>query len=178
MGCSIRHWVRILRVMRLQGTSHKGSYDLLVHGEKYTALEYKGFFSGKASADLAGSSFAIQPKNMLHTKYDVLLDETVIGGIKYNWKGQILIDLMGKSGLEHTFILKSKGFWKQRYVLFNAIEEQELVLKPDTKFLSAKHNYDVEMLGPEMSDVDVFKLVLCCAFAVNLYLRMAAAAAS
>ena len=122
---------------------HNRHFELINDsGTKLGKLDYTSWFTLKASIELpSGDVYEITHANIWLTSLHVLKNGAEWCALKFNWKGQIIIEMAdGKNYmLRHHF-----GFFKSSYTLDDENGNQLLGLKPDFNFSKLSFNYDIE----------------------------------
>ena|ERR1044071_5836912 len=133
----------------IRGNRSKGFTITDENGSAYGRIEYNNSFSRKATISLyTHENYEIVPAGFWQTSFDIIKAEYKTGEIKMNWRGNMVIDLDGKS-----YVLKRSGFW-QRTLMLKAGEEEIASIKQDYEWTKMGYVYDIslknEHIVPEM----------------------------
>lgn len=159
---------------QLSSTSGQGSFDLL--DAEQTLLkhfQYESWFSSTGSAVFGEKQILIKPRNIWQSAFDVLINEVDKGDITFNWQGNILIRLE-QAGLTTQYRLKTKGFWKFKFLLEDEQQTPVLQLEPTFEWNKMGYSYRVELAETTtpVADSDLIMLLLVCGYGANLYMSM------
>jgi hypothetical protein len=110
-------------------------------------LEYQGWLESKASITTQfGEFYDLVTVGFWTSKVEVRIGGDLFAELKRNWMGHVIIDIMGND-IEKDFIVKQKGFWRNRYVLQDRFENAIITLLPNYEWFGKTH-YDIE-INPE-----------------------------
>jgi len=140
-------------------------------------LKYQNWFSSKAYSKFEGNEIEIKPKNIWCSKFDIFKNKHDKGDIIFNWKGNIIIRIINDEDKEYSYLLKSKGFWKQRFELINEKEDLIFILQPSINWRKLSYNYEIESISNELGGKPLTELLIYCGFGANLYMIMMMAGA-
>lgn len=157
--------------MRIESSSGKGNFNLVNDGKVICELDYKNWFSGKASVVLRDDMIDTKPKSIWANKILLFKNERAIGEIDFNWKGHMIIRL---NESKSTFLLKAKGFWKLGFELFDASEELVFTMNAVNRWTKLKYDYEIEIVE-SIAPENMNELVLYSGYASNLYAALIAA---
>ena len=164
--------------MKIVSSSGTGNFIIKKESQAVLELKYQNWFSSKASTSFGGQSIEIRPKNIWCSKFDIFRSNQDKGDIIFNWKGHIIIRIIDDDAKENSYLLKAKGFWKQHFELTNEKGDLVFVLKPSMNWKKLSYNYEVEKISDEYGEKMLTELLVYCGFGANLYMTMAAAAAT
>ncbi len=156
----------------LKGT-YKRHFELFDDRDTYLGkLDYPSWFSIKANIILpSGEEVEIAPTSMWQTKVEFRSGERLIGSLKFNWKGQIVIQMENGPG----YIFKRVGFFNFHYGLFNENEHELVAMKQHFKLSEFSFSYTAETDDNYAEGKDAL-LLLIMAYCGN-YMHAAASAA-
>lgn len=104
-------------------------------------LDYANWFSIKAEIALPdGKKYEIAPTSLFQTSVAITADGVQLGKLKFNWKGQIVINL--ENG--QSYIYKRVGFLSSHFGLFNESEHELVTLKQHFQLSTFSFNYTIE----------------------------------
>lgn len=160
--------------MKIISSSGKGNFKLTKNDKEICELVYNNWFSGKAKTVINGNNIEIKPKNIWTSKVDIYKNETNIGDITFNLKGQIVIRLENSNGAECNYVLKNMAKWKLKFEVLNESEKLQFSLNSVNNWSKLNYDYDVEMADFD-EEIDIEELSVYCGYATNLYLAMISA---
>ena len=162
--------------MEIHSASGKGDFVITKEGSELLKVRYDNWFSSRAKTNYNGRNIVIKPKNIWCSKFDVFIDDNDVGDLLFNWKGEIIIRVLRKKS-EKSYLLRSKGFWKQTFELMD--ESNNLVLRLGPKMKSnGNFDYVVDRKASYIKEEEWVELLIFCGFAANLYLSTSQAALS
>ena len=125
-------------------------------------LDYTSWFSIKAEILMPnGKIYNLHPQGAFHTSVSVLDGANNIASLKFNWKGQIIIEL--ENGSSYAF--KRVGFFNYHYGVFSEHDHETAVVHQQFKISEFTFNYIIETDDnyPEMNKPEfVLLLIYCC----------------
>jgi len=126
------------------------------------------WFSKAAMADLPdGSELHFRPENFFGRKYQILLNEVVIGRLKFHFGGRIYFHIMDSRGEELRFRLKRYVLFPPKYeVLLHGLDSL-LLFKGDWDIFH--FNYQVEIVQAQFSLIPMDILVGIAAYGISRY---------
>ncbi|WP_375324273.1 aminotransferase [Flagellimonas sp. GZD32] len=160
--------------MKISSSSGKGNFKLTKDKEEICELIYNNWFSGKATTVLKGNKIEIKPKNIWTSSVEIHKNESKIGDITFNLKGQMVIRLSKPDGEEFNYVMKNKAKWTLKFDVFDASNELQFSLNSVNKWTKLNYDYDIEM-ERENPEFDMEELALYCGYAANLYLAIVSA---
>ena len=122
-----------------------------------------------------GDFYNIGSKGFWGTSIRIVKSDEEFAELKMNWKGQIVIDILG-NGEGMDYLLKSTSIWKSQYTLFNRDDMELMVVTVDYQWKKWNYNFKIDV-NPNFANVVDETLVLFATYSV-LYLIMAQAAAA
>ncbi len=136
----------------------------LASGEKALGvLTYKNTISLKADLDITGSGkYEIRPQGIFGTSINVTKNGSETAVLKMNWKGQVVLNFQYGS----EYILKSKGFFQNVYVLENDMGEKLLQFEPKFNWSKSTYSYTISY-DKEPRDI---LLVMLALYAANYFI--------
>ena len=153
----------------IRSKSLKGSFELLQKDEHpLYVVEYKNWFSGEATTNFDGNDYEIRAANFWQSQFDVFRNETLIGKISFNWKGEIIIALTNMDGLENELLFKYKGVWKFRFILSERSGNELLAMASSWSHM--KYHYDISVADGLFPENQTKELLLICGYSANLYM--------
>lgn len=118
-------------------------YILLTDQHPLAEMNYLNWYSLKASIKLSDSyQFLLKPKGIWNSKIELWKDEEVLLYYKLGWKG-INIKIQSE-GIEESYLLKSKGVFKYKYVLIDSNKKELLTVKPKFRWNRFNHDFAIE----------------------------------
>ncbi|MDT0555046.1 aminotransferase [Patiriisocius hiemis] len=160
--------------MKIVSSSGKGNFKLTENNQEICELVYTNWFSEKAKTDLDGNKIEIKPKNIWTSKVDIYKNNTNIGDITFNLKGQMIIRLEKPDGTECNYVLKNKAKWKLKFEVYNESDTLQFSLNSVNKWTKLNYDYDIE-IADFNSEFDIKELLVYCGYATNLYLAIISA---
>lgn len=142
--------------------THNRHFELIderniAHGK----LGYTSWFSINAEMMMNnGDSYEIDKNNIWHTSVHIVKNGIEVGKMKFNWSGQIVIELEdGK-----TYIFKHGSLLRRRFVLVNSDEREIIMLQPRFNWTELSFNYEIETDEnyPESKDPAFVLLLVYC----------------
>ncbi len=157
--------------MQVKSTSGRGDYEIIDDkGNNILTVKYKNWFSSTASTLLGKTKIEIKSKNIWGSKFDILKDGVDCGDIIFNWKGHIIIRLEFSHQKEKSWIMRTKGFWSQKFHLYDEDEKEILILNPDFNWSKVNYNYIIEGLDEEFPKELLAELLIYACYGANLYI--------
>ena len=153
----------------IRSTSVKGSFEVL--REEATLLynvKYKDWYSGEATSDFDGNSYAIRSANFWQSQFEVFRNDVFIGKFSFNWKGQIIISYTNTNGIENEMLFQNKGIWKLRFLLSDRSGNELLAMV--SSWSNLKYHYQVSLAGGIFSENELKELLMICGYSANLYM--------
>lgn len=160
--------------MKIVSSSGKGNFKLIEKNSEICELVYTNWFSEKAKTVLNGNNIEIKPKNIWTSKVDIYKNDTNIGDITFNLKGQMIIRLEKSNGTECNYVLKNKAKWKLKFEVYNESETLQFSLNSVNNWSKLNYDYDIE-IADFNSEFDIKELLVYCGYATNLYLAIISA---
>jgi len=142
--------------------THNRHFELIdernvAHGR----LGYTSWFSINAEMVMNnGDNYEIDKNNVWHTSVHINKNSNEIGKMKFNWSGQIVIELNeGK-----TYIFKHGSLLRRRFVLVDSDEREIIMLQPSFNWSELSFNYEIEAdeKHPESRDPAFILLLVYC----------------
>ncbi len=124
-------------------------------------LDYTSWFSIKAEILLpSGKIYTLNPQGAFHTSVSVLDGMKRIASLKFNWKGQIIIEL--ENGGSYAF--KRVGFFNYHYGVFSEHEHETAIVHQQFKIAEFSFSYQIETDDnyPEMGQPEFLLLLIYC----------------
>jgi hypothetical protein len=124
------------------------TYDLVSEDGTFLGkLEFQGWLESKASITTQfGEFYDLVTVGFWTSKVEVRIGGDLFAELKRNWMSHVIIDIIGND-IEKDFIVKQKGFWKNRYVLQDRFENDLVTLLPNYEWFGKTH-YNIE-INPE-----------------------------
>ncbi|MEQ8924303.1 MAG: hypothetical protein RLO81_00745 [Fulvivirga sp.] len=160
--------------MKIVSSSGKGNFKLTDRNKEICELVYNNWFSDKAKTVLNGNNIEIKPKNIWTSKVDIYKNNTNIGDITFNLKGQMIIRLEKSNGTECNYVLKNMAKWKLKFEVYNESETLQFSLISVNNWSKLNYDYDIEMADFN-SEFEIEELLVYCGYASNLYLAIISA---
>ncbi len=160
--------------MKISSSSGKGNFKLTKDKEEICELIYNNWFSGKATTVLKGNKIEIKPKNIWTSSVEIHKNESKIGDITFNLKGQMVIRLSKPNGEEFNYVMKNKAKWTLKFDVFDESDVHQFSLNSVNKWTQLNYDYDIEMAAYN-SNFDIEELLVYCGYAANLYLAIISA---
>lgn len=160
--------------MRIESTSKKGNFKLFKANKVICEVGYKNWFSGEAKSEWKNAIIEIKPKNIWTSKVDIYKNDSSIGDITFNLKGQMIIRLENPRGEELNYVLKNKGKLKPKFELFNEEEVLQFALNSRNNWNKLNYDYEIQIADFD-NKFDLEELLICCGYATNLYLAIISA---
>ena len=152
--------------MRIECADNK-TFRLTDNEHLLGELAYKSLFSYTAEIILTDSDhYDIKSVGFFGTSIAVTKNETEMGNLKMNWKGQIVMTFQD----EQEFVFKAKGVFHNKYVIEN--KEEEELIRFDPTFNWGKFNYNYEISYDKKPQDILF--VLIGVYAANYYIAAVA----
>jgi hypothetical protein len=153
------------------------TYDLVsADGTFLGKLEYQGWFESKASITTQfGEFYDLVTVGFWTSKVEVSIGGDLFAELKRNWMGHVIIDIMGND-IEKDFIVKQKGFWRNRYVLQDRFENDIITLLPNYEWFGKTH-YDIEINPEFQAEANETMILLAVYGATSIKKQQQAAAA-
>jgi len=164
---------------KIVSKSGKGNFSLCDEKKKELCkVTYDNMFSSKARTIINKDQFEIKARNIWWRKFDMFKNGIDIGDIVFNWRGHIIIRILGNDNKEHHFLMKRKGFWKSRFELENENEQKVLTMYAGYNWSKWRYNFDIQVHQQLPSVILSEELLVYCAYAANLYLSQMSAVAA
>ena len=145
--------------------SDKKTFNLFSNDQVVGVLDYKDSFFLKADLEIPGSGqYEIRPQGIFGTRINVTKNEIETATLKMNWKGQVVISF--PYGQE--YVLKSKGFFQNIYVLENDMGESLLQFEPKFNWSKSTYSYT---LSYDKAPREIL-LVMLALYAANYFIAM------
>ncbi len=160
--------------MNIVSSSGKGNFKLTDRNKEICELVYNNWFSDKAKTVLNGNNIEIKPKNIWTSKVDIYKNNTNIGDITFNLKGQMIIQLEKSNGKECNYVLKNMANWKLKFEVYNESGTLQFSLNSVNNWSKLNYDYDIEMADFN-SEFEIEELLVYCGYASNLYLAIISA---
>lgn len=154
--------------MKIISSSGKGNFKLIDNDIEICELNYKNWFSGKASTFLHNNNIEIKPRNIWASKMVIFKNQQQYGEITFSLKGHMIIELISDRGTKCRYILKNKGLFKPRFELYNAKQVLQLSMVQKNNWTKLNYDYLIELADGE-KDINVEELLIFCGYASNLY---------
>ena len=164
--------------MKIISTSGKGNFKIERDSVEILELVYQNWFSSTASTTYNKTEIEIKSKNVWGSKFDIFKNQIDKGDIIFNWKGDIIIRLIDQSNNESSWLLKSKGFWKQQFELSDENDNLVCILRPNMNWSKLNYNYEIEYFLDTIDQEMIIQLIIYCGFGINLYMTMMAGVAA
>ena len=156
-------------MITIEMTSNRGDFILYEDNEPVINLKRTDWFSSAAETVYLGNRLRIKSNNIWATQFDIFENDHKVGGIKFNWKGGIHIDLMGQNYKKHVFFLKKEGIIKPRFELYNSNHRHILTLFSVFSWSNFRYNYTIKEKSRLADDVDIYELLMYCVYAAATY---------
>jgi hypothetical protein len=156
--------------LSIRSTSIKGSFEVLQ--EESTLLyvvDYVNWYSGEATSNFGGNTYAIRPANFWQSQFNVFRNDQITAKICFNWKGEIIITYTNTNGIENEFLFQYKGIWKFRFILSDRSGNELLAMA--SSWSNLKYHYDVSVADGPFAENDMKELVMICGYSANLYMN-------
>mgnify|MGYP001165742152 CR=1 FL=1 len=143
-------------------------------------FKYHKWSSSKGDFYCGDQFVSIKPRNMMGQKFDITKDNTEVGEITFNWKGQVSIEVEDGNYRKHRFFIRSKGFWKSYYEILNADDKVLFRLKPKFVWKAFGYNFDIEIdhFSYNKEELALFEeIFMYVVFGVNVQMSQASGAA-
>lgn len=135
-------------------------------------LTYPKWFTFDATLSLPDQEpYQIKPKGFWGTTIELLQHDQVLLRFKMGWNGNIILHT-AFHGQEQDFVFKQQGFFKHRYVLTDAQEQELLVVQPDFKWKKFNYEYTITSADAFESLATKNLLVLVAVYCANYYITM------
>ena len=152
------------------------TYDLMSAEDTFLGkLEFQGWLESKASITTQfGEFYDLKTVGFWTSTVEVRMGGDLFAELKRNWMGHVIIDIAGND-VEKDYIVKQKGFWRNRYVLQDRFENDILTLLPIYEWFGKTH-FDIE-INPEYQDQANETMILLAVYgAVSIKKQQGAAA--
>ena len=149
------------------------------NSEPICKINFESIFSSTAFFEFKGSKYSIKANNIWQTKFDILKSNSDIGDIDYNWKGEIIIRLKNKDEITKHFILKNKTIFNYKFELRDFLTNHLWTITPIWSWKGFKYNFAIVNepgFTEEDNRVEEIELLAAAIYAVNLFMKNAAAA--
>jgi hypothetical protein len=152
------------------------TYDLVSEDSTFLGkLEFQGWFESKAFITTQfGEFYDLTTVGFWTSKVEVRIGGDLFAELQRNWMGQVIIDIIG-TDTHKDFIVKPKGFWRNRYVLQDRYENDILTLLPQFEWFNKTH-FDVEINPEFQSQANETMILLAVYGAVSIKKQQQAAA--
>ncbi len=130
-------------------------------GTSLGKLDYTSWFSIKAEIQLPeGKTYHLNPQGAFHTSVSVFDGERKEASLRFNWKGQIIIEL--ENGSSYAF--KRVGFFNYHFGVINEHEHETAMVHQHFKIAEFSFNYQIETDDnyPEMNKPEFLLLLIYC----------------
>ncbi len=148
---------------------------IIEKNEKVLAeIAYPKIFSSKANITLLKKhQIKIWSISRWTSKFAITKNDMERGDIVFNWKGQSIIRILKKSGKEKSYILKHKGWWGHRFILFDESEERILLINASLNWNNLKYNFEIECFSEKLINNEklLIEIISYCVWGANLYMR-------
>ncbi|MBK6754484.1 MAG: hypothetical protein IPH53_00550 [Flavobacteriales bacterium] len=150
----------------------KRTYQLLGHqGQDLGRLEYPKWFSMNADILLPEGVYQVRGEGTWGVSLGVRFNEVLLWKMKMAWNGDVLFQREGHP--DQSLLLKSKGFWRERYVIIDKSGEERAQLKPSMNWRSTQMKFDLEHSAEHPPEP---MHILLAVYAVNYLYAMSAGA--
>lgn len=147
-----------------KGTNNRHFELLNERQEIIGKLDYTSWISHKkAELHIGDKAYEVKPTSMMHTTMAIHDGDTKLYTLKFNWKGQIVIQKEG--GSAYTF--KRVGFFNAHYGLFTEHEQEIVVLKQHYELSKWSFSYELETDDNYAEGKDTMML-LAIIYSVNM----------
>ncbi len=160
--------------MKIISSSGKGNFKLIDNDIEICELNYKNWFSGKASTYLQNNNIEIKPRNIWASKMEIFRNKEFYGEITFSLKGHMIIELKSENGAKQRYILKNKGLFKPKFELYNAKKVHQLTMVQKNNWTKINYDYLIEIADCDQ-DANIEELLIFCGYASNLYQTMMSA---
>jgi hypothetical protein len=153
------------------------TYDLMSEDGTFLGkLEYQGWFESKATITTQfGEFYDLETVGFWTSKVEVSIGGELFAELKRNWMGHVIIDIID-TDTHKDFIVKQKGFWRNRYVLQDRYENDIVTLLPNYEWFGKTH-YSIEINPEFQSQANETMILLAVYGATSIKKQQQAAAA-
>jgi hypothetical protein len=153
------------------------TYDLMAEDGTFLGkLEFQGWFESKASITTQfGEFYDLVTVGFWTSKVEVRIGGELFAELQRNWMGQVIVDIIG-TDTHKDFIVKQKGFWRNRYVLQDRFENDIVTLLPNYEWFGKTH-YSIEINPEFQSQANETMILLAVYGATSIKKQQGAAAA-
>ena len=150
----------------------KRTYQLLgEQGQELGRLEYPKWYSMTADILLPEGVYQVRSEGTWGVSIGVRFNEVLIWKMKMAWNGDVLFQREGDP--DQSMLLKSRGFWRERYVITDQAGEERAQLKPSMNWRSMRMKFDLD--HPAEPPAEPLH-ILMAVYAVNYLSAMSAGA--
>ncbi|MBB4805237.1 hypothetical protein HNP38_000509 [Chryseobacterium defluvii] len=152
------------------------SFEVTKDDKLIGKLTYKNWFKLNALIELADNSgYQIEPKGFWGTTIELKEREKTLLKFKMNWNGEIIVQTFF-SGIEKDYIFKSRGIFRDSFILTDEKGTELLAVKPHLKWNLM--NYEYQITASEIFETFSHKeiLLLSSLHFANYYMSMMTAA--
>jgi len=126
-----------------------------------------GWTGYKSMVTLPHTTYKIEHANFWGTRYEIEKDGIKIGGIRTNWKGEILINLTDSDHQPVQFKMKYRGFFNFRFEVWVNEKHHLLTLHPERNWF--KTNYRVDVHDSNYSPFPITDLMAIIAYGTKIF---------
>lgn len=101
-------------------------------------IDHDGWFVNKATISIHDISYELRAVNFWQNKIEVSRGDTVVAELKFNWAGNIIVEIDG-----NEYLLRP-NFWHSKYTLYTKEEHGIITLQSDFKWSNMSFVYDIE----------------------------------
>ena len=154
----------------IRPTSVTGNFELVqADSTLLYIVKYKSLFSGEATSNFDGNSYAVRSANFWQSKFEVFRNDLFIGKFSFNWKGEIIITYSNTTGIENEMLFEYKGVWKFRFILSDRSGNELLAMASSGSIL--KYHYDVSVADGFFRENESKEILMICGYCANLYIN-------
>ena len=147
-------------------------------GLKIFELKFPKWYSHRAVVSYDKSNIEIKPKSIWKSEYIILKNNQKKGSITSNWKGEVSIQFFDELNHKHNFQLMSKGFWKQRFELYNDKMSLLNIITPSVNLKKISSDYELENKANSLEEKHFNELMIYTGFYVILHKKNTASSVS
>jgi hypothetical protein len=140
--------------------------------EYVTVFSYKGWLSRDGSAPTTAGVVEVRTKNQRTKTFSIWRDDTEIGELAFQFRGNLTLKLPDFHGSERELVLRNDEE-KMSWILEDENGTTVLTMTSDTSWAKVDQRYEVVIL--EDLKLNRTELLIACGYATNLNTAMIAA---
>ena len=144
-------------------------YAIEQAGKVLADLNYKSWTHSRAEVIFPNSHYTFEKDDFWGSRIKIIKNGMLIGLIKSNWKGQVLIELKGGFNFPVTFLMRHRGFFNTRFEVYS---EEIPILNLHAKHAWIRAHYEIELLNVKDLPLPLEELLGILAFSGRFHNAM------